>query len=387
MRVAFVTHYSKLYGANKSLLNLVDGLHRHGVKAFVVAPSEGQLTQQLTRRDLSFCTIPFKRWMAKNRWKAPARLGMNLAVLPLLARRVRQWNVDLIHTNSSVTPVGGLLAEALSLPHTWHVREFGGRDFGLHYDWGERLFRAFMSRSEAIVTVSEAVREHVCLDISAPCHVIYNGVISCERLEQLGNEAKEKEEDFSSPYTFAIVGQISPAKGQKQALRALHRVKQEGKEIRLLVAGSGTSEHVEALRRLCQSLNLDHEVKFLGYVPDPFEVYRRANAVLMCSSHEAMGRVTAEAMAAVLPVIGLNQDGTAELIDDEYNGLLYDGSTEHLVACMNRFIDEPKWARSLGWNGLKKAHREFTEEVYAQQMHDMMHSVVSARNEHRAWEI
>ena len=382
MRVAFVTHYSRLYGANRSLLSLIDGLQQYNVQAFVVAPSEGPLTRELSEREVTFCTIPFKGWMSKIRWKAPARLGVNLAVLPLLAWHVRQWNVDLIHTNSSVIPIGGLLAEVLSLPHTWHVREFGGRDFGLYYDWGERLFRAFMNQAEAIIAVSEAVRQHTCLNTTAPCHVVYNGVISREQLEKLGNEAKEKADDSSSPYTFAIVGQISPAKGQKQALRALHRVKQEGKAVRLLVAGSGASKHVESLRRLCQSLDLDREVEFLGYVPDPFEVYRRANAVLMCSPHEAMGRVTAEAMAALLPVIGFNRDGTAELIDDGYNGLLYDGSTEHLAACMNRFIEEPKWARSLGWNGQRKVRREFTNEAYAQQVHDIMHNVVSTQNEY-----
>ena len=95
-----------------------------------------------------------------------------------------------------------------------------------------------------------------------------------------------------------------------QALRALHRLKQEGGETCLLVAGDGKSEHVESLHQLCRSLNLNDEVSFLGYVSDPFDVYKRADAVLMCSPHEAMGRVTAEAMAAVLPVIGFDRDGT-----------------------------------------------------------------------------
>lgn len=376
MKVAFVTHYANLYGANHSLLCLVDGLQAYGIKPHVLVPEEGPVTNELSRRSIPFCAFPFKRWMSQDRWKAPARLGINLIGLPLLARKVRQWDVDLIHTNSSVTPIGALLAELLSLPHTWHVREFGERDFGLHYDWGKPLFRKLMSRANATVAVSKAVRRHVLSDVDVPCRVVYNGVISQDRLKQIGRDERKRGTDSNLPYTFAIVGQISPAKGQKQALRALHQLKQEGKKVRLLVAGSGADEQVESLRHLCQSLDLDQEVSFLGYVSNPFEVYQRADAVLMCSPHEAMGRVTAEAMAAVRPVIGYNSDGTAELIDDGHNGLLYDGSTQDLEDCMIRFVNNPDWARSLGRNGCEKAGKEFTNEVYARRVYNVLSEVV-----------
>ena len=375
MKVAFVTHYSNLYGANRSLLCLIDGLTKYGVKPYVLAPHEGPITKELSHRGIPFCTIPFKRWMSQNWWKAPGRLGVNLAMLPFLVRRVGQWNVDLIHTNSSVTPVGALLAEILLLPHTWHVREFGDRDFGLSYDWGAELSHALMSRADATVAVSKAVRRHVLSDVSAPCHVVYNGVISHEHLEQLGEEGGGGN-NVSSPYTFAIVGRISPEKGQKQALRALHRLKQEGVEARLLIAGDGASEYVQALRRLCESLNLGREVSFLGYVFNPFDVYQQANVVLMCSPHEAMGRVTAEAMAAARPVIGYNSDGTAELIEHGRNGLLYDGSDADLTSCMQRLTKDPEQARVLGNNGRKEAQKNYTNEVYARHIFKILKDAV-----------
>lgn len=375
MNVVFVTHTSGFYGANRSLLCLIDGLQSYGVKSHVLVPKSGPITGELSRRNIPFYTIPFKRWMSKDRWKAPARLGMNLGVLPLLVRKVRQWNVDLIHTNSSVTPIGALLSEVVSLPHTWHVREFGKRDFGLSYDWGRSLFRKLMTRADATIAVSKAVRRHVLSDVDVPCRVVYDGVVSSKHLKQLRDEDGSREEN-SDPYTFAIVGKINPAKDQKQALRALRRLKREKREVHLLVAGDGTDKHVESLQYLCQSLSLSRNVSFLGYVSDPFEVYHRADAVLMCSSHEAMGRVTAEAMAAGRPVIGCDSDGTAELVDDGHNGLLYDGSTEDLADCMIQFTDSPGWARSLRQNGREKASREFTNEVYVQQVYDVMCTVL-----------
>ncbi len=376
MKIALVTHYAKLYGANRSLLGLIDGLQAYGVKSHVVAPGEGPITEELSKRNVPFYTIPFKRWMSKNRWKAPARLGLNLAVLPFIARQIRLWNVDLVHTNSSVTPVGALAAGVLSIPHTWHIREFGDLDYDLQHDMGKAIFRTLMCRSAATIAVSKAVREHVLSGIDVPCHVVYNGVISQDRLEKLGRETKEQNEDVSSPYTFALVGQISPAKGQKQALLAFHRLKQDGKVACLLIAGSGKERHVESLRRLRQALNLEKEVSLLGYVSDPFEVYQRADAVLMCSPHEAMGRVTAEAMVSARPVIGYDSDGTAELINDGHSGLLYDGSTKDLADSMNRFVDNPDLARSFGQNGWEKARRTYTNEVYARHVYKGLSKVM-----------
>jgi glycosyltransferase involved in cell wall biosynthesis len=271
-----------------------------------------------------------------------------------------------------VTPIGALLAEVLSLPHVWHVREFGDRDFGLHYDWGEYLFRKFMSRADAAVAVSKAVRKHVLSEVDVPCRVVYNGVISQDRLEKLEETTRLKKDNSPSSYTFAIVGKISPAKGQEQALRALHRLGQEGKEACLLVAGSGNRKYEESLRRFCKSRDLEEAVSFLGYVSDPFEVYQRADAVLMCSPHEAMGRVTAEAMAAGRPVIGYESDGTIELIENKHNGLLYNGTTNHLAKCMNNFIDNKRWAYSLGENGRKKARKKYTNEIYVEEMYKIL---------------
>ena len=371
LRIAFVTHYSKLYGANRSLLCLVDGLRSYGIEPHVLAPEEGPLTEELADRCIPFYALPFKQWMSQDRWKAPARLGANLAMLPALARKVSQWNVDLIHTNSSVTPVGALLAEILSVPHVWHVREFGRLGLGLHYDWGKTLSQIFMSRAEAMIAVSKAVRRHVLSDVDAPSYVVYNGVISQERLEQLKTETELGSKN-KNPYTFAIVGRIGPAKRQEQSLRALHRLKQQGKKAHLLIAGDGNSEHVESLRQLRQSLNLNSKVSFLGYVSDPYDVYRRADAVLMCSPHEAMGRVTAEAMAAKRPVIGRDGGATPELIDDGYNGILYNGTDNDLAICMSRFIGNPGWAQTLGEKGWKRAEKKFTEEIYSRKIYNIL---------------
>jgi len=310
-----------------------------------------------------------------SRIKAPARLILNLIILPSLLYKVKKWKPDVIYTNSSVTPIGILIAIFLRKPHIWHIREFGWLDYQLRYDFGEKFFKYWLNKSDAIIAISKAVKQVVLNGVRTKTYIIYNGVIS--RVEA---DILKKQLNLYSKlpnYTFAIVGTLFPNKGQEQAIRALAYLKKDYPNARLLIVGSGSEDYLKQLKDLCENLNIQEQVKFWGYISNPFEVYLKVDAVLMCSKYEAMGRVTAEAMAAAKPVIGYNSTGTAELIENEKTGLLYDGDYKNLAQCMTRFIENPKWAQQLGINGWEKARKEYTIEVYAKKVYDVLWQVRS----------
>src|SRR5438046_2209160 len=82
LRVAFITHYTELYGANLSLLALIDGLGRYGVQARVVCPDQGDLLAALARRDVPAAVLPFEWWVSP--WRTA------LGVAARLVRNVRR---------------------------------------------------------------------------------------------------------------------------------------------------------------------------------------------------------------------------------------------------------------------------------------------------------
>ena len=51
MRISFFTHYTELYGANRSLLDLIDGLAAHGVCAHMICPHPGDLVAELRKEE------------------------------------------------------------------------------------------------------------------------------------------------------------------------------------------------------------------------------------------------------------------------------------------------------------------------------------------------
>jgi glycosyltransferase involved in cell wall biosynthesis len=401
MRVAFITHYTNLYGANRSLLNLVDGLSKYDVAAYVIAPKEGDVTKALDRQHVRMAIIPIQWWMGRRgfngadsrslrrrfsrylRWRhdALARIYGNIRVLPALTRQLKLWNIDVVYTNSSVTPIGALAAWIIRRPHVWHLREFGDLDYGLHYDWGRGVFTYFVRKANAAIAISEAIRSYHLRDArpGRAC-VIYNGVASVaefDRLREIVDLHPISRPD--RPYTFALVGSVRPPKGQDVAIRALSLLARDIERVRLLIVGEGKGEaQIDQLKALAQHLGVGDKVEFWGYIDDPFRAYLESDAALMCSKNEAMGRVTTEAMSACRPVIGYDEAGTSEIIEHGRTGLLYRGGPQALADCMRQFVENPSWAHQLGKNAWQTARSKYSVEVYARSVYEVLSSVVKS---------
>ncbi len=394
MRIAFITHYDQLYGANRSLLDLIAGLSAHGVLSHVIAPQHGPLTEALRARAIPYGVAPIQKWMLSYRPDpvdsplqllrrgyyqvlAGGRLARNLACLPALTKRLRDWEIDVVYTNSLVTPAGMLLAGAARRPHVWHIREYDSPDFPLHADWGGRFSRRLAQGTATALIANSRATLAANFGPTAPAkaHVIYNGVLPLAEFDRLrvgGTSSSAR------PFTFALIGLLHPGKGQAEAIHALALLTEEHPHVRLVLAGSGNQAYVQELRQLVTELGVAERVAFLGYVADPFAVYEQADAALTCSRHEGMGRTTAEAMAAGLPVIGYDGGGTPEVIDDGQTGLLYRGGAAELAQAMSRFVAAPEWAAQLGENGWAVARERFSIERYAQEIFEVLQKLVQS---------
>jgi glycosyltransferase involved in cell wall biosynthesis len=385
LRVAFITHYPDLYGANRSLLNLIDGLKEYDLEPYVICPGRGDLVKALNSRKIPVAIFPLQYWIdidkEKNNlfgryYQAARRLRRNFKVLPRIEEQLKEWQIDIIYTNASVTPIGAFAAQRLKLPHVWHLREFIDLDYGFKLDWSKFSLKFFLKQADAIIAISEAIRAYHLKGFSSKkVHVIYNGVNTLSQFDRL-HEIRQTAKENNKLYTFALVGLLHPGKGQDTAIKAVASLVKDFPNIRLaIVGGSGKKDYPEYLKQLTEELKVTDKVEFWGYVKDPYTVYLEADAMLMCSQYEAMGRVTAEAMSACLPVIGYDNAGTSELIQHEYAGLLYQNGHQELAACMRRFLENPSWARELGENAWQVARQKYCVEAYAKNVYEVLLSV------------
>ena len=132
---------------------------------------------------------------------------------------------------------------------------------------------------------------------------------------------------------LGVVGQITPWKGQDDAIRILARLREQSSHTRgfassaaVVFSGPGVTFDNEAFRRrlveLARDLGVADAVELAGATDDLESVFASIDVLLVPSWEEPFGRVVAEAMAAGVPVVATSRGGPAELITDGVTGYL-----------------------------------------------------------------
>src|SRR5205823_2910255 len=180
VRVAFLATNSA-YGSTRSLLNLLDGLRDYNVAPHVICPARHPVAEAVRSRGLPVAVVPLEWWMAPGSrgalGGASRRMLRNLTCLPAVARLLRDWQTEVVYTNTSVLPLGAVASLVLGRLHVWHVREFGQLDHGLKPDWGNAAHDWWLNRARRIIAVSHSVRSELIGHVDPErIRVIYNGV-------------------------------------------------------------------------------------------------------------------------------------------------------------------------------------------------------------------
>lgn len=390
-RITWITHYAELYGANRSMLDLMLELRRTGIaEPTVILPREGPLLAALAQENIEHAVIDLRPWMSERTYMggphhrvmqylryhkaARERVAHNRTMLPRILAQLRTWGSDAVHLNSAAVPLGHAIKQESGLPLIWHIRELPEEQYLLHLDSGRRAYGRALRSADRLIAISKAVRTDIQRytgdDPGIP--VIHNGVLRTADHSKLAERAAARA--WEGPFRFCLIGLIHPSKGQIEAVEALALVRRKHPEVRLIIAGTGRDQELRAT--IARTGQVD-AVEMAGFVADPFTVLDRSHALLMCSRNEAMGRVTVEAMASGLPVIGHASGGTTELVEHGVNGYRYTDGAEELADRMMRLIEQPELARQLGAKGAEMAAQRFTIERYASEVAKVYDAVFS----------
>jgi glycosyltransferase involved in cell wall biosynthesis len=375
MRLLCISHYGALFGANRSLLHLLDRLRtQHGVEVLVFAPREGAFTAALRHKGIPYKVFSYanggyslfswRLWLFPLVW-----LWSRALVLPKATEAARAFDPDIIHSNSLLVALGWQLAETLQKPHIWHLREFGWRDYRIVFPQGRAFLLKKLNAAAAVVCISEAIGQAHTRGLDKPPHVLFNGIGTRKMIEK--NQAAGQQKSADRLFRFLVIGMLHPAKGQLEALRAFAVVYREFPQARLVVVGEGQRIYTWRLHHEAEKSGVTAAVDFRGYVADPGDAYAQADAVLMCSPNEAMGRVTAEAMSYGKPVIAYDGGATPELITHQKEGLLYK-SALGLSEAMKQVMLDPESAAKMGQRGYQRALSAFSDERYGEAFYTIL---------------
>ena len=130
-------------------------------------------------------------------------------------------------------------------------------------------------------------------------------------------------------YIIGVLGRLDPKKGQDLVVRALRQLCDRGDaNYHVLLMGSTTINEGDAfsqrLHELVRECGLSDRVHFRSYEEDVMVFFRAIDLFAMPSHGETFGMVTVEAMAAGVPVIGTDKDGTREILGEGRYGYLFE---------------------------------------------------------------
>jgi glycosyltransferase involved in cell wall biosynthesis len=377
MRLVWFSHEAHATGgAELSLIEAAKGLAGAGHDLLVMVPQRGALIEVLAALGVPTAVIPYRWWMGgvpRHPWKGRfRRLARNMLALKGMLRLLSGYSPDLAVTNTMTIPAGAVAARLAGVPHVWCIREFGLEDHGLHFDWGRTASMALIDRlSSRLIVNSHAVADALGKVIQVDkMRVVYNAVDTPAVTavpRQPGGDILQ----------LVLVGRIIPGKGQMDAIRALAHLRDQGVMARLTLVGGEVGGYGEVLKQLAQDLSVTDQLEFVGAVADPSRYVASSDAALMCSTSEAFGRVTVEAMKLGKPVIGCAAGGTSELIQDGVTGLLYPpGNIHKLAENITALRSDRTLLREMGSRAEKWAVETFTVENYCSALIEVFEELV-----------
>ena len=296
MKVIFVLHSHKAGGAERHLLQLMQGLAGKGVECIYAGPLQGWLGEQLQKNDFRCEQISFTGFY-------------DLASLIKLVRLIRRKKADLVHGHlTRGAYYAGWAARFAGVPNvaTAHSTN-AGKWFG---------------RATRIIAVSDAVARFLvsCGYPQQKIRTVHHGVPDYAALPRTPRDAMRVELGLDDAPALAMVARFMHAKGQDIALRALAQL--TDRRWTLVLAGSLDTAFAKEVQALAIELGIAERIRFTGHRDDVNNIYGCADMLLAPSRREALSLTLLEAAAFGLPIVASDVGGIGEAVANGETGLL-----------------------------------------------------------------
>jgi glycosyltransferase involved in cell wall biosynthesis len=198
--------------------------------------------------------------------------------------------------------------------------------------------------------------------------------------ESMRKRLRVSDEDF----VVSLFGTYCRRKGHDLLVKTVGRMPDANPELDvkvLLIGFGGDSDRQEFLNGLsdAESLALS-EHRVLRVVPDLKPYYLASDAFVMNTQEqgETFGRVTIEAMAFRLPVLGTDCGGTPEIVIEGVTGLLHPSGKQGqsvLAGNIRRLVNNRREAAALGEAGFQLIQNHFTEARFYRELAETFDAV------------
>lgn len=395
MRILFVSPEAGLGGAERCLLDLVDGIALALPRAEprVLFLAEGPLVDAVRARGVPVRVLPMPESLAtmgESRLRGAFSLGGAagaaghglragagaVKLLAALRRAIVDESPAVLHSNGIKSHALVGMLGLRGIPIVWHLHDFIGAK-----PVAARALRFFSATASAAIANSEAVaadarRIFPRLDVIA----VPNGV-DTQLFRPGPREDLPLDEPPGEALRVGLVATYARWKGHRLFLEAAASPVLAARDgLRFFIVGGpvyrvhGSQCTAEELSRTAATLGVAGRVRLVPFRDPVAGVFRALDIVVHASTEpEPFGRVIIEAMASGKPVVVAGAGGAREIVTDGVDGLVYaPGDPGALAGAIDRLARDAGLRARLGRNARRTVELRFSRERFVAGVSDVL---------------
>ena len=374
LKILFISdvYFPRINGVSTSIRTFVKQMQDMGHAVHLIAPEYGVKTED---------EAWIKRIPARSIYFDPEDKLMKYGVAldSLMALRSEEYDIVHIHTPFVAHYLGLKLAHLLDVPcvETYHTFF---EDYLHHYlpfipKGIAKGIARFISRRQcnavdAIVAPSQPMLDVLRqYGVKSKAEVVPTGL-------QAHSFAKADGAAFRAKYGIAadrpmglFVGRVAFEKNISFLLRMWVDLIKKQPNALLVVAGEGPAE--ASLHALSKELNLEDNIKFIGYLDRNTELnacYQSADVFVFSSLSETQGLVLLEAMAQSTPVVAIAELGTKSILVEGEGALIAPHDEVIFAEKVHTLLSNKSVRNALGKTAYHYAKTRWTDRAQAERM-------------------
>lgn len=194
-------------------------------------------------------------------------------------------------------------------------------------------------------------------------------ILAIRNLLDLPNLPPQSPADTPPLWHIVSVGRLTPEKGHRYLIEALHLLNTKFERRNFIVTLLGDGVLKTDLAQLANRYHLSDQIQMPGFCDDIFSMLSTAHLFVLPSLHESSPNALIEAMGIGLPCIASGVGGVLDLIDHQENGLLIPPRANGALAeAIDNLLTDRELAACLGKNARRKIEEIFDNDRSIQQL-------------------
>ena len=301
--------------------------------------------------------------------------GLNLLTIIHLVRCIKDNQIDIVHTHSSVdSRTAGIAARIAG------IKVVRSRHISIPISKSKLTWWQYMKLADRVITSGRDIRDAMITNnkmlaekiISAPAGV------DTEKFS-VDRELNDIRPDYNLDATHFVVGIVSVLrswKGHQYLIEAIKMASEVIPNIRLIIVGAGPQK--QNIEKLINQFKLHDFIILTGHQPDPALFYKAMDVMVLPSyAGEATSQVLPQAMLMRKPVISTDTGGLSEVVIHNQTGLIVPTKNSlEIFKAIKTLFDDNNLRNRLAEQGRVHALKNFTFEKMIKITEDVYRDVI-----------